>query len=435
MVRRCHYLVSLVTTICVLSCYSIQGIDGFVASSSSLPPSPNNAYYEQSWSNTIRPLRSKQLSPPSRFRLLLSTTTCTRTKASSLVTRHETANGDDNDEQVTSFSKRSESPLGVRRRVKAVLAKAKSRTGIRNSSEDDDDYYEREQEEEEWTSYPRGQLKTKQQTASNIVADAASIGGLGDGSVELALEYQRLPQPPSVKDPASTISPVIKNNKNPEEELLIVAPQQRLSPKRFSTAEVDAIRADVPAAYADPLPFTLPILTQTQKQLLVAGERIQEQSKMGGEGSGYVVLDVKAPPYVVWECLLDFESYPTTIPTVRDVQFYSSENLKSGYFAEKPLDPSTGRELRHYGTPSTTRAAFILSKFRLNIAAIHKYRPHPDGHYMVFTLDPECTNVVLKSAKGIWHTQSNPDGRGEVRFVNWSWFWKQICLFVNQERV
>ena len=301
----------------------------------------------------------------------------------------------------TSFSKRSESPLGVRRRVKAVLAKAKSRTGISNSSED--------------TDYRR-KIKTKQ-TASSIVADAASIGGLGDGSVDLELEYQDFDianngRSVYVKDPASTVSPVIKNTKNPEEVLYLVDPTK--PKKKFSTAESDSIRADVPAAYADPLPFTLPTLSSSQKQRLVKGERIQEQSKMGGEGSGYVVLDVKAPPYVVWECLLDFESYPTTIPTVRDVRFFSSENLKSGYHAEKPIDPSTGRELRHYGTPSTTRAAFILSKFRLNIAAIHDYRPHPDGHFMIFKLDPECTNVVLKSAKGIWHTQTNPDGRGEV---------------------
>ena len=59
-----------------------------------------------------------------------------------------------------------------------------------------------------------------------------------------------------------------------------------------------------------------------------------------------------------------------------------------------------------------TRANFVLSKFRLNIAAIHKYTPHPKGHYMVFTLDPACTNVVLKSAKGVWHTQPlGSDGR------------------------
>ena len=316
------------------------------------------------------------------------------------------------EEQQVSFSKRSESPLGVRRRVKAVLAKAKSRTGISNSSSEE----ARDQDDGRKALFRK--IKT-QQTASSIVADAASIGGLGDGSVDVALEYQTLATTPrtivnGVKDPASTMSPVIKNNRNPEEVLVMSDSPQR--EKRFSTAEVDAIRSDVPAAYADPLPFTLPTLTQSQKIRLEGGERIQEQSKMGGEGSGYVVLDVKAPPYVVWECLLDFESYPTTIPTVRDVRFFSSENLKSGYFAEKPIDPSTGRELRRYGSPSTTRAAFILSKFRLNIAAIHNYRPHPDGHYMDFTLDPECTNVVLQSAKGIWHTQTNPDGRGEVSF-------------------
>jgi hypothetical protein len=305
-------------------------------------------------------------------------------------------------------SKRSESPLGVRRRVKAALAKAKSRTGINNSSDDHDN-------KDNSVRPLYSKIKT-QQTASNVIANAASIGGLGDenDSVELSYDYKRLPTPPrTVRDPASTMSPVIKSNKNPEDVLVL-----RNSPPRrqVSTVEVDAIRSDIPAAYADPLPFTLPVLSSLQKQRLAAGERVQEQSKMGGEGSGYVVLDVQAPPFVVWECLLDFESYPTTIPTVRDVRFFSSENLKSGYIAEKPVDPSTGRELRHYGTPSTTRAAFILSKFRLNIAAIHNYRPHPDGHYMVFTLDPECTNVVLQSAKGIWYTQTNPDGKGEVCF-------------------
>ena len=312
------------------------------------------------------------------------------------------------DDERKSLSKRYESPLGVRRRVKEVLAKAKSRTGISNSSSEDDD--------DQSNTYVYRKIITEQ-TASSIVADAASIGGLGDGSVEVALEYQALAKTKlkvnGVKDPASTMSPVIKNKKNPEDVLVLADSPQR--EKLFSTAEIDAIRADVPAAYADPLPFTLPILSQNQKERLRAGERIQEQSKMGGEGSGYVVVDVQAPPSVVWECLLDFESYPTLIPTVRDVRFFSSENLKSGYASEKPIDPSTGRELRHYGTPSTTRAAFILSKFRLNIAAIHTYRPHPDGDYMVFTLDPECTNMVLQSAKGIWYTQTNPEGRGEVR--------------------
>jgi len=139
---------------------------------------------------------------------------------------------------------------------------------------------------------------------------------------------------------------------------------------------------------------------------LEAGERLQQQSKMAREGSGYVVLDVKAPPYVVWECLLDFESYPETIPTVRSVQMFTSTHLKSGYRAEKPVNPGTGKETRHYGTPSLTRAAFTLSKFKLNIAAVHKYRPHPEGDYMVFELDQGSKNIVLQKAKGVWHTEA-----------------------------
>ena len=141
---------------------------------------------------------------------------------------------------------------------------------------------------------------------------------------------------------------------------------------------------------------------------------------MGREGSGFVVLDVKAPSNVVWETLLDFYSYPQTIPTVRDIQMFTNTHLAQDIYSEEKVDrkeynDGTLATLKH-GVPSVTRASFSLSKFRLKIAAIHKYRPHPMGDYMIFTLDPACTNMVLKSAKGVWHTQSNPDGRGEVRF-------------------
>jgi hypothetical protein len=279
---------------------------------------------------------------------------------------------------------KEESRFGVRRRVKDVLERAKNRTGIRNASEE-------------------SLLKTNQ-SSINIVADSASIGGLG------------------WVDELSTTADVKKKNGFREKDSMqdaIVLPDsapQNGTKKPFG--EVDALLSDVPAAVAptpEPLPFQLPKLTQDQRQLLYAGERIQEQTKMGRDGSGYVVVDVKAPPYVVWECLLDFESYTETIPTVREVTMLTSTHLKSGYHAEKPIFPVSGKQLRHYGTPSLTRAAFTLSKFRLNIAAIHNYSPHPDGHFMVFTLDPDCTNLVLKSAKGIWYTQSNPDDRGEVR--------------------
>jgi hypothetical protein len=163
-----------------------------------------------------------------------------------------------------------------------------------------------------------------------------------------------------------------------------------------------------------PLPFTLPTLSPMQKQLLAAGERIQEQSKMGREGSGYVVLDVDAPDYVVWECLLDFEKYPSFIGTVREMRLSDTVERPTEYDVPAPVQ--CGGATR-YGTGLETRASFVLSKFRLNIAAVHTYQPHPAGHFMQFGLDKSCRNAVLKDAKGIWHTESNPDGREGITRV------------------
>jgi len=142
---------------------------------------------------------------------------------------------------------------------------------------------------------------------------------------------------------------------------------------------------------------------------------------MGREGKGYVCFDVLASASAVWDVLLDFDSYPKTIPTVREMTMFTNTNLDKSFLAETPItreDVLAGKVayLKH-GIPSVTRASFVLSKFRLVIAAIHKYRPHSDGDFMIFTLDPACTNLVLKSAKGVWHTQSNPDGRQGVTRV------------------
>lgn len=328
----------------------------------------------------------------------------------------------------------SSSPLKVRKRVKAVLEKARIRTGVGNAS-------------------------AMSTGAASVVAEAASIGGLGvDGPADIVLQLKprngtavpsstatteqqeggggsggtstRVPR--SVTDEELALSSEYSigyglnsnGSKQPESSSSISSssssaatntPPPKTIPSR-KPSDFDVIRGDVPAAtkFIEPLPFKLPKLSAEQKKFLEQGERVQEQSRMGREGSGFVVIDVKAPPFVVWECLLDFESYPETIPTVRGMQLYTSEKLNIGFVNEKPVLPGTGRETRHYGTPSITRASFVLSKFRLNIAAIHRYTPHPEGDYMEFTLDRSCTNMVLKGAKGIWYTEKDPDGR-EVR--------------------
>jgi len=337
---------------------------------------------------------------------------------------------------VRGITKRKGSRLQVRRRVKAVLEKARVRTGVRNGSV---------------TSSP----PPPPRPTPTVVAEAATIGGLGDGAADIIFtEVGKLSAIGTTNTTAES-GEEMKNEPSTNNTNLIYFPEEGLglgeqdvldvnyeqkpsilktntsasnghADLKIQTAEVgttdihtrkpkdfDVIRGDMPSAnaFVEPLPFKLPSLSSEQKKKLFDGERIQEQSRMGREGSGYVVLDVEAPPYIVWECLLDFESYPELIPTVKSMQLYTSTKLNTGFKSEKPVLPGTGRETRHYGTPSITRASFILSKFRLNIAAIHRYTPHPRGDYMEFTLDPSCTNVVLKGAKGTWYTEENPDGR------------------------
>ena len=303
----------------------------------------------------------------------------------------ERNNGEDGGPVTATWSKQARKSSGsrfqVRKRVKAVLEKARTRTGVENTSD---------------------------QNPSQVIADAATLGGLGDGSVDLMVQLDETKKTNGeAADSGQTTATAF-----PDEVLVWKEQQQealngKAARKQLSRPELDSILADVPAAakFCEPLPFTLPKLSPEQLKQIRAGERLQEQSRMGREGSGYVVFDVKAPPYVVWECLLDFESYPETIPTVREMQLFTNQKLNTGYVNEKPVLPGTGRETRHYGTPSVTRASFTLSKFRLQIAAIHKYTPHPEGDYMIFTLDPSCTNMVLKGAKGTWYTEANPEGR------------------------
>ena len=305
------------------------------------------------------------------------------------------------------------SRFGVRSRVRSVLEKAKNRTGISNNSD-------------------RTKPSSKPPSPQSVIAEAASIGGLGaviiddEGTIDVALDYSPPVSSRNTTDSdfssATTAKPTTSSSWNarkkkapastysPPPVKIATGPEDLLSSSNFTSpaataaiSERDAFTGDVSAAFSlppSPLPFSLPKLTLEQIRQVNAGERVQFQSDMKREGSGFVVVDVKAPARVVWDCLLDYESYTETIPSVRSVKI-SKQNVGT---------------LKH-GVPSETSAAFSLSKFRLHIAAIHKYRPHPLGDYMIFTLDPSCTNLVLQNAKGVWYTQENVDGR-EVRYFD-----------------
>jgi len=360
-------------------------------------------------------------------------------------------------------SELNESRFGVRKRVKSVLKKAKKRTGIENSSTVE---VKKPKRINGASSYVRNGSFV--QTGPNIVAEAASIGGLGavivddEGGVDVALDYistggqtadnrlndagaantvnaEKYEDPGILTKLGSEIAPSkmkrIKVSSNasssrgtpsmapiafeqPEDNFVLSKRDARNMNNDTASkpyAEKEAFTGDVSAAFSiprEPLPFELPTLDPEQQRRVINGERVQFQDDMGLAGSGYVVWDVKAPASVVWDCLLDFKSYPQTITTVREVVMYTNTHLKEDYRAEKPVDFEDGTAaICKHGVPSVTRAQFSLSKFRLKIAAVHKYRPHPKGDYMIFTLDPASRNMVLKYAKGIWYTQSDPDGK------------------------
>ena len=133
------------------------------------------------------------------------------------------------------------------------------------------------------------------------------------------------------------------------------------------------------------LPFTLPILTAAQQSALQeGGEIVMQQEEMGRQGSGFVVQDIEADQASVWQALLEFDRYADRIHTVRSAQVQ-------------------GREPARYGTPSTTRATFQVSKFHLSISCILQYRPQQN--YLELTLDNGLQNSALQHAKGFWYVQ------------------------------
>jgi len=330
-----------------------------------------------------------------------------------------------------------------------VLAKAKNRTGRSNGASFDNENWNETQDRPEPSS------------AGSVIADAASIGAFGAGEADLIFSSAAVRNDKKLVQKQEDVTDGLavaeqKGEESNEEETANGNAAASSSPKTTKppTATVTAIRTkkksqtttattttpkvppiDVDVALfsdavaIDPLPFTLPTLSEDQLARLEQGKRIQEQSKMGREGSGYVVMDIKAPPHVVWEVLLDFEKYPENIGTVRSMTMFTNTHPKWGYTSEIPVSTSKtktkkGNALtlaaRQYGRASTTRAAFVLSKFRLKIAAIHDYRPHPSGHHMIFTLDKANKNMVLQDAKGTWFTErvqypiNNGDNEGET---------------------
>jgi len=136
--------------------------------------------------------------------------------------------------------------------------------------------------------------------------------------------------------------------------------------------------------------WELPELTQAELRQLRRGLAVRRQELRGRRGFGLFVVDVRAPPAVVFQCLQSFESYPRMIPTVRGAEVRARVGLSSkGAFS--------------------ARAHYKVSRFSLGVSVVHAV--DPAAGTIDFDLDEACAKLVLQEAHGSWRVEPVPGVR------------------------
>lgn len=119
---------------------------------------------------------------------------------------------------------------------------------------------------------------------------------------------------------------------------------------------------------------------------LLAGERVQKQTRDGRVGQGMVVVDVRADISTVFAVLTDLERYTERISTVRRCRIYER------------------------GT-KIAKAQFALSRFMLEVNTV--LRCERDANTLRFELDKEKPSLIMEEAKGQWFLEAAPGRGGE----------------------
>jgi len=126
-------------------------------------------------------------------------------------------------------------------------------------------------------------------------------------------------------------------------------------------------------------------LTAEDLLQLENGLPVQKQQRHGGQGTGFVVFEVNAPPSVVLSNLSRFEDYTTMIPVVRQADVQTRETLVDGSIIAK--------------------VAYKISKFWLGLSASHVL--NPAAGTVCFDLD-QGSSRFLQEATGFWQVEQVP---------------------------
>jgi len=115
---------------------------------------------------------------------------------------------------------------------------------------------------------------------------------------------------------------------------------------------------------------------------LEKGLPVQKQQRQGGQGTGFVVFEVNAPPSVVLKSLSKFEEYTTMIPVVRQAEVKTRQTLMDGSII--------------------ARVSYKISKFWLGLSASHIL--DLDAGTVCFDLD-QGSSRFLQEASGFWQVE------------------------------
>jgi len=152
---------------------------------------------------------------------------------------------------------------------------------------------------------------------------------------------------------------------------------------------------------------TLPALTKDDLRQLKFDVAVNRQDRTGAKGSGFVVMDVNAPPAVVMDALQNFEVYPEMIKSVRKAKARSCVENADG--------------------TTTSLMDYSISRFRLGISVA--MTSNPAAGLINFGLDPEKGRLVLEEASGFWFVEEAP-GNDACRSRVWFCVKVQACKIV-----
>lgn len=135
----------------------------------------------------------------------------------------------------------------------------------------------------------------------------------------------------------------------------------------------------------------VPKLGASELETLAAGQIVLKQAKHDTPGGvGVAIEDVAAPPKVVWDQLLSFETYPSKVPRVKICENYEVKN----------------HELK------TRFVVKVCPGYTMEYYCHHVYSPAYRS--LTWTLDYDKTSDI-DDVHGIWRVIPHPSKRGWSR--------------------